>query len=99
MTKVVRVNITLPKELIDKSRILIDEGIYSNFSEMVRAGIKNELEIGMPMITKKKILLKWFKEEKGEELTNLSKEEIIEKIRRTREKLWEEKAEAWIEWI
>ncbi|MEK7072037.1 MAG: ribbon-helix-helix domain-containing protein [Patescibacteria group bacterium] len=43
MTEIQRINITLPKKLVEKSKVLIDEGLFANFSELVREGIKNEL--------------------------------------------------------
>ena len=42
MPEIQRINITLPRKLVQKSRILIEEGLYSNFSEFVRESIKNE---------------------------------------------------------
>jgi len=93
MSKVQRINITLPKKLVQKSKILIDEGIYSNFSELVRQGIKDEIELNKSQIEKIRILKKWFEEEKhqGLDTSKLSKEEVIKRLRKTREQLWEEK--------
>ena len=93
MSDIIRINITLPKKLVRKSRILIDEGIYSNFSELVREGIKDEIELNKSQIEKIKILKKWFEEDKsqGFDISKLSKEEVIKRLRKTREQLWEEK--------
>lgn len=93
MSEIQRINITLPKKLVKKSKILIDEGLYSNFSEIVREGIKDELELNKGQIEKMKILRKWFTEEKGKgsDTSKLTKEEIIKRLRETREQLWEEK--------
>ena len=93
MSEIQRINITLPKSLVNKSKILIDEGIYSNFSELVREGIKDEIELNKHQIEKVKLIRKWFEEEKGKEFdtSKLSKEEILKRLRKTREELWEEK--------
>ncbi|MBI2106975.1 hypothetical protein HYT57_03245 [Candidatus Woesearchaeota archaeon] len=93
MPEVQRINITLPKNLVNKSKVLIDEGIYSNFSELVREGIKDEIELNKNQIQKTKLIRAWFEEEKGKGLdtSNLSKEEILKRLRKTREELWEEK--------
>lgn len=99
MTEIQRVNITLPKKLLQKSRVLIEEGLYSNFSELVRESIKNELLIDKNLIEKKKILDKWFKEEEGNwfDTSHLTQDEIIKRIRKTRNKLWDEKYKEWFE--
>ena len=99
MSDIQRVNITLPKKLIQKSKIFIDEGIFSSFSELVRESIKNELLLDQSLIEKKKILDKWFKEEKGKgyDTSNLTQEQLIKRIRRTRDELWDEKYKSWFE--
>jgi len=93
MPDIQRVNITLPKKLVQKSRILIDEGLYSNFSELVREGIKDEIELNKSQIEKVKTLKKWLLEEKntGFDASRLPQEEIMQRLRKTREQLWEEK--------
>ena len=93
MSEIQRINITLPKKLVQKSRVLIEEGIYSNFSELVREGIKDEIELNKSQIEKIKILKKWFNEEKhkGFDTSKLTQEEIIKRLRKTRYQLWEEK--------
>jgi len=99
MAEIQRINITIPKKLVEKSRVLIDEGLYSNFSELVRESLKNELLLDKNLIEKKKILDKWFKEEEGNwfDTSNLTQEEIISRIRKTRNELWDEKYEEWFE--
>lgn len=93
MSEFQRINITLPRKLVEKSRILIEEGLYSNFSELVREGLKNELLLDEKLIEKKKILDKLFKEEreKGFDTSNLSQEDLIKRIRKTRDEIWDEK--------
>ncbi len=99
MSEIQRINITLPKKLVQKSKILIDEGIYSNFSELVRESIKNEILLDRNLINKKNILDKIFKEEegKGYDTSNLTQEELIARIRKVRNELWEEKYKKWYE--
>ena len=99
MTEIQRVNITLPKKLIEKSKVLIEEGIYSNFSELVRESIKNEILLDQNLIEKKRILDKWFKEEEGKgfDTSNLTQEELMKRIRKTRDKIWDEKYKKWFE--
>ena len=99
MSGIQRINITLPKKLVQKSRVLIEEGIYSNFSELVRESIKNELLLDQSLIEKKRILDKWFKEEEGNwfDTSHLTQEEIIKRIRITRNELWDKKYKEWFE--
>lgn len=94
-----RINITLPKKLVQKSRILIDEGIYSNFSELVRESIKNEILLDKTLISKKTILNRWFKEEEGMgyDASHLTQEELNSRIRKTRNELWDNKYREWFE--
>ena len=97
MSEIQRINITLPKKLISRSKVLIDEGIYNNFSELVRESLKNEIVLETPLIEKKKILDRIFEEEggKGEDTSHLSKEELIAKIRKMREDQWDIKYKKW----
>lgn len=99
MSEIQRINITLPKKLVQKSRILIDEGLYSNFSELVRESIKNEILLDKNLIEKKKILDKWFKEEEGNwfDTSHLTQEELIRRIRKIRNELWDKKYKEWFE--
>lgn len=94
-----RINITLPKKLVKKSKILIEEGLYSNFSELVKESIKNEILNDINLIEKKRIIDEIFVEElgKGEDTSHLNQEGLIKKIRKTREKLWNEKYKKWFE--
>jgi len=61
MTQIQRVNVTPPEALINKSKMLIEEGLYSNFSELVRESIKNEILTDKELIEKKKHLTALFK--------------------------------------
>ena len=95
MGEIQRLNITLPKKLVKKSRVLIDEGLYQNFSELVRESLKNELRIDQVLIEKKMALDRIFKEEKGISTKHLSQEELLEQIRRTRDSIWKDKSNEW----
>lgn len=85
--------------MVEKSRILLDEGIYSNFSELIRESIKNELLLDKGLLEKKTLLNKWFSEEasKGWDTSNLPQEELIKRIHKSRDKLWSEKYKEWFE--
>lgn len=99
MSEFQRINITLPKRLVEKSRILLDEGIYSNFSELIRESIKNELLLDKGLLEKKALLNRWFSEEasKGQDTSDLTQEELIKRIRKSRDELWSEKYKDWFE--
>lgn len=99
MSEIQRINITLPKKLVQKSRILIDEGLYSNFSELVRESIKNELLLDRNLLEKKSAIDEIFEEEKGKgfDTSNLSQEQLIRRIRKMRNELWDEKYKEWFE--
>lgn len=97
MPEIQRINITLPRKLVERSRILIDEGLYGNFSELVRESIRNEILLDAPLIEKKSLLDKWFKEEQGRgvDTSAFSQEEIIANIRRSRDALWDKRHQRW----
>jgi len=40
-----RVNVLLPEKLLKESRNLVDSGYFSNLSELVREGLRNELRL------------------------------------------------------
>ena len=97
MSEVQRINITLPAKLVQKSKILIAEGLYSSFSELIRESIKNEILLDRDLIDKKRTLNKWFSEEqgRGHDTSHLTKEELILRIRKIREDLWDQKYKEW----
>lgn len=99
MSEIQRINITLPKKLVEKSRILIDEGLYSNFSELVRESIKNELLLDRNLLDKKAAIDKIFKEEEGKgfDTSKMTQDELIKRIRRVRNELWDGKYKEWFE--
>lgn len=39
-----KVNISLPVEMYRQARALVEHGLYNSFSEMVRSGLRNELD-------------------------------------------------------
>ena len=97
MSEIQRINITLPKKLVQRSKVLIKEGLYSSFSELIRESLKNEILLDQSLIEKKKILNKIFEEEKGKgfDTSKLSQEQLIRRIRKTRNELWDEKYKEW----
>lgn len=99
MLEIQRINITLPKKLVQKSKVLIEEGLYSNFSELVRESIKNELLMDKELLEKKAAIDKIFEEEKGKgfDTSNLSQEQLIRRIRKIRNELWDKKYKEWFE--
>ncbi len=99
MSEIQRVNITLPKKLLQKSKVLIEEGIYSSFSELVRESIKNELILDRNLLEKKAAIDKIFEEEKGNgfDTSNLSQEQLIRRIRKIRSELWDKRHKDWFE--
>jgi len=80
---------------------LIDEGLYSTFSELIRESLKKEILLDQSLIDKKEIVDRWFKEERGKsyDTASLSQEEIIRRIEKTRDELWDEKYGEWFEEI
>ena len=54
MSDIQRINITLPKKLIERSKVLIDEGLYGNFSELIRESLKNEILLDSSLVEDKK---------------------------------------------
>ena len=99
MPDIQRINITLPKKIVQMSKILIEEGLYSNFSELVRESIKNEFLLDKSLINKKTILDNWFKEEKGMgfDTSLMTQEELIKRIHTIRNALWSKKYKEWFE--
>ena len=99
MPEIQRINITLPRRLVEKSKVLIEEGLYSSFSELIRESLKNELLLDRNLIEKKKILDKWFKEEEGKgfDTSGLTQDELIKRIRKIRNQLWDKKYKEWFE--
>lgn len=45
-----KVTISLPKNMYEESKGLIDRGLFSNFSDLVRSGIRNEFKDLQPVI-------------------------------------------------
>jgi len=97
MSEIQRINITLPKKLLKESRTLIDGGMFSNFSELVRESLRKEILTDRRLIQNKRILDKWEKEDRiiGEDTSHLSQEEIIAKIKKMRNDEWETRYKKW----
>ena len=90
-----KVNITLPVQLFEKSKQLIDKGLYSGFSDLVRSSLRKELKEERQSLGKEDEWQKLVKEIRAElqktELAKMPKEQIIKRLRKTRDKIWEEK--------
>ena len=39
-----KINISFPAGMYREAKILVDKGLYGSFSEMVRSGIRNEID-------------------------------------------------------
>lgn len=90
-----KVNITLPAQLFEKSRQLIDKGLYSNFSDLVRSSLRRELKEDRHLLGEEDEWQRLVKEIMADlqstELAKMSKEQIIKRLRKTRDEIWEEK--------
>jgi Arc/MetJ-type ribon-helix-helix transcriptional regulator len=40
-----KVNISFPVGMYKQAKVLVDNGLYGSFSEMVRSGIRNEIDM------------------------------------------------------
>lgn len=45
-----KVTISLPKNLYEESMMLISQGLFSNFSDLVRSGIRSEFKELQPVV-------------------------------------------------
>ena len=45
-----KVTISLPKNLYDEGKLLINKGLFSNFSDLVRSGIRSEFKGLQPVV-------------------------------------------------
>lgn len=90
-----KVNITLPAQLFEKSKQLVEKGLYSNFSDLVRSGLRKELKEDQQLLSTEDEWEKLVKEIRTDlqktELAKMSKEQIIKRLRKTRDKVWEKK--------
>ncbi|MFH1834784.1 MAG: ribbon-helix-helix domain-containing protein [Methanobacteriota archaeon] len=63
-----RINVLVPQKLLNESRKLVGKGYFSNFSELVRDGIRKEIRdynSGLTGLTEKdRELLAWAKQAK-----------------------------------
>ncbi|MBI2658686.1 hypothetical protein HYX05_01105 [Candidatus Woesearchaeota archaeon] len=90
-----KVNITLPVQLFEKSKHLVEKGLYSNFSDLVRSSLRKELKEDRQLLDEDEEWQRLVKEIRADlqktELAKMSKEQIIKRLRKTRDKIWEEK--------
>jgi len=54
MSDIQRINITLPAPLYRKAMQLVEKGIYSNFSELVRSSLRREIKKAQVFLEKVK---------------------------------------------
>ena len=40
-----KINVSLPVKMYEESKVLIQKGLYGSFSEIVRAGIRSEMDL------------------------------------------------------
>jgi Arc/MetJ-type ribon-helix-helix transcriptional regulator len=77
----VRVNILLPEKLLKESKSLVEQGYFSNFSEVVRDSLRREIinyKSGLGELTDKdRQLLEWARQE--ESLGNVLTEKDMQK--------------------
>ena len=90
-----KVNITLPAQLFERSKQLIEKGHYSSFSDLVRSTlrkeIKEEQEPQKESDEWRNLVESIRADLRKTELARMSEEQIIKKLRKTRDKIWEEK--------
>ncbi len=83
-----KVTLTIPERLHDECKKMIESGYFANFSDIVRAGIRAQLEVYLfPKRNED-----WF--ERFAMLTTpsqLKDKEIIDRLRKSREEIWSEK--------
>ncbi len=89
-----KVNITLPVQLFEKSKHLVEKGLYSNFSDLVRSSLRKELKEDQQLLGEEDEWQRLVKEIRADlqntELAKMSKEQIIKRLRKTREKVYDE---------
>ena len=89
-----KVNITLPVQLFEKSKQLIEKGVYSSFSDFVRSSIRKELKEERQSLSKEDEWQRLVKELRADlqktELAKMSKAEILKRLRKTRKEIYDE---------
>ena len=89
-----KINITLPVQLFEKSKELIEKGLYSNFSDLVRSGIRKEIKEEQDLLGGKdewKDLVESIRNDLRQSgLAKLPDGEILKKLKKSRDKIWEE---------
>jgi len=89
-----KVNITLPMQLFEKSKHLVEQGLYSNFSDLIRSSLRKELKEEHQSLSKedewKRLVNELRAGLKNTELAKMSKAEILKRLRKTREEIYDE---------
>ena len=89
-----KVNITLPVQLFEKSKQLVEKGLYSNFSDLIRSSLRKELKDEHQLLSKEDEWQKLVKEIRADlqntELAKMPKAQILKRMGKTREKIYDE---------
>ncbi|MBI1935075.1 hypothetical protein HYS31_01415 [Candidatus Woesearchaeota archaeon] len=89
-----KVNITLPVQLYEQSKDLVEKGLYSNFSDLVRSGLRKKIREEQESPKKprewKEIVESIRSKLKNTELAKLSKDGVIRRLRHSRDKIYDE---------
>ena len=90
-----KVNITLPEQLFERSKDLVEKGLYSNFSDLVRSSLRKELKEEHHYLKGPDEWQKTLEELRAElrktDLAKMSKRQVITRLRKTRDRIWKEK--------
>ena len=99
-----RISLTIPKQLYNDSLGLVNSQLFSDFNEVVKSGLRRELEELAPFVKSSKNKSKRNEAEQWRYIVKIMREklkaqgglkktheELIEDIRRTREQLFKEK--------
>lgn len=80
-----KVTFTIPERMYDECRRMIEAGYFANISEIIRAGIRTQMEVFLFQKRKED----WFDTLAQLAVpTGMKDEEIIERMRKTRREIW-----------
>ena len=89
-----KVNITLPAQLFEKSKQLINKGLYSSFSDLVRSSLRKEIKEEREPLKESdewRNLVESIRADlRKTELAKLSEAETLKRLRHSREKVYDE---------
>ena len=85
-----KVNITLPVQLFNKAQSLVDSGLYSNFSDLIRDSLRKELKEDLNLLEEMdewKVSVEQIRSGlRKSELGRISKADILKRLKKSREK-------------